>query len=187
MHTGMHACRHAYIHIYMYTCIRTYIHTFVHTYVRILCVWYRPGLYLPFKCTLSARISCGSLEWILGCVVLCETAYDVLVVQLLQILSSLIVEHSNSSAVAQPFSKLVSCSGGAQQHHLGHLKQNREFFYRLLWAWSSKYAEMFICHFEIEKLFCAHSVYLDRIIDVRSGKYRYFTDTKYSFGWETQV
>jgi hypothetical protein len=37
------------------------------------------------------------------------------VAQLIQTLFSLSVEHTNSSVVGQPFSKLVASSGGAQQ------------------------------------------------------------------------
>jgi len=44
-------------------------------------------------------------------------------------ISSLIAEHTNSSAVAQPFSKLVASSGGTQQQSPGSLetKLKRDF------------------------------------------------------------
>jgi hypothetical protein len=44
-----------------------------------------------------------------------EIVYEMHVAQLLQTLSSLTAEHTNSSAVGKPFSKLVASSGGAQQ------------------------------------------------------------------------
>jgi Zn-dependent oligopeptidase len=63
--------------------------------------------------------SCDSPKWILGNgysagwfhVKLCEMH----IAQLLQTLSSLTAEHTNSSAVGQPFSKLVASSGEARQ------------------------------------------------------------------------
>jgi hypothetical protein len=59
--------------------------------------------------------SCDSRKWILGWVVPCEIVCEMHVVHLLQTLSSLTAEHTNSSVARQPFSKLVASSGGAQQ------------------------------------------------------------------------
>jgi hypothetical protein len=52
-----------------------------------------------YKCTLSARISCTRRKWILGWVIPCEIVCEMHVAQLLQILSSLTAEHTNSSVV----------------------------------------------------------------------------------------
>jgi hypothetical protein len=51
------------------------------------------------KFTLSARISCTRRKWILGWVVPCEIVCEMHVAQLLQTLSSLNAEHTNSSVV----------------------------------------------------------------------------------------
>jgi hypothetical protein len=51
------------------------------------------------KCTVYARISCTRRKWILGWVVPCEIVCEMHVAQLLQTLSSLNAEHTNSSVV----------------------------------------------------------------------------------------
>jgi hypothetical protein len=66
----------------------------------------------------GSYVSCDSLpctrrKWILGWVVPCEIVCEMHVAQLLQTLSSLTAEHTNSSVVGQPFSKLLTSSGGA--------------------------------------------------------------------------
>jgi hypothetical protein len=53
------------------------------------------GQLVPCKCTLSPRISCANLIWMLCWVVPCEMQ----VAWLVQILSSLNAEHANSSIV----------------------------------------------------------------------------------------
>jgi hypothetical protein len=68
-----------------------------------------------WKCTLSARISCTKCKWILGWVVPCEIVCEMHVAQMLQTLSSLTAEHTNSFVLGWPFSKLVASSGGTQQ------------------------------------------------------------------------
>jgi hypothetical protein len=59
--------------------------------------------------------SCDTRKWILGWVVPCEIMCEMHVAQLLQTLSLLPAEHTNSSAVEKPLSKLVAPSGDAQQ------------------------------------------------------------------------
>lgn len=49
----------------------------------------------------------------------CEIACEKHVAQLLQTLSLLTTEHANSSLMGQPFLKLVTSSGGAQQQSPG--------------------------------------------------------------------
>jgi hypothetical protein len=63
--------------------------------------------------------SCDSRKWILGWVVPCEIVCEIHVARLLQTLSSLTADHTNSSVVGYPFSKLVASSGGAQQQSPG--------------------------------------------------------------------
>jgi hypothetical protein len=58
-----------------------------------------------------------------------EIVCEMHVAQLLQTVSSLTAENTNSSVVGHPFSKLVSSSGGAQQQQYpGHWKQNFKYF-----------------------------------------------------------
>jgi hypothetical protein len=51
------------------------------------------------SCTLSANVFGTTHKWITSWVVLCEIACEMHVAQLLQTLSSLIAEHTNSSVV----------------------------------------------------------------------------------------
>jgi hypothetical protein len=80
------------------------------------------------KCILSARISCTRNKWILGWVVPCVIVCEMHSEQLLQTLSSLTAEHTNSSVVGWPFSKLVASSGGAQQQSPGSFKKTLSVF-----------------------------------------------------------
>jgi hypothetical protein len=77
--------------------------------------------------------SCDSRKWILDWVIPCEIVCEIHVAQLLQTLSSLTAEHtnSNSSVVEKPFSKLVAPSGDAQERQsAGSFETKlRMFFY----------------------------------------------------------
>jgi hypothetical protein len=80
--------------------------------------------------------SCDSRKWILGWVVPCEIVCEMHVAQLLQTLSSPTTEHTNSSVVGWPFSKLVASSGGAQQQQspVSFGTKLWAFFYRLVYV-----------------------------------------------------
>jgi hypothetical protein len=78
-----------------------------------------------FVQSVSSEGSCGSCDsrkWILGWVVPCEIVCEMLVSQLLQTLSSPTAEHTKSSVVRYPFSKLVASSRGAQQQSSGQFE-----------------------------------------------------------------
>lgn len=61
------------------------------------------------------RISLTRRKCLLGWVFPCEIVFEMNVAQLLQTLSTLTAEHTNSCVIGERFSKLVTSSGDAQQ------------------------------------------------------------------------
>jgi hypothetical protein len=110
---------------------------------------------ITFLATRVATQSLISSHWVISC----EIAYQIHVSQLLQILSSLSAEHTNSSLVGSHFKIIVGCNGGAQQQQQlpGSFERKPERFLSTgvgVHVYVRHFC--FLYHFECTKFFCTH-------------------------------